>query len=93
MKIRKAVRFQFCKPCGSQDGVRKISHGLRNFRIPHAKSTGSTSDNINFLVRTSIHEFLDSMESSLSLESNHILINSIWFSQIWVFYALFNELC
>ena len=44
------ARSQFCKPCEIQNGVQKISHGLRNFRTlyeifvgvakPHAKSTG-----------------------------------------------------
>ena len=31
----------------------------------------------NFFVRTPFQVFLDSMESSLSLESNHILFNDI----------------
>ena len=73
--------------------LEKILHTLRNFRNPHAKSTSSTSNNHNFLVRTPIRAFLDSTEISSSLKSNHILVNGIWCSQIWVFYALFKELC
>ena len=73
--------------------VAKFLHTLRNFRNPHAKSTSSTSDDHNFLVRTPIRVFLDSMEISLSLKSNHILVNGILRSQIWDFYALFKELC
>ena len=32
----------------------------------------------NFFVRIPLWEFLDSMESSLSLKSSHILFNGIW---------------
>ena len=43
-KIRKAVRSQFRRPCERQDGVRKISHGLRNFRTPCKIFTGVASE-------------------------------------------------
>ena len=72
-------------------GFVKFSYGLQNFRNPHAKSVGLTSNDYNFLVQTPIHVFLNSMERSLSLESNHMLVNGIWFSQLWVFYALLKE--
>ena len=32
------------------------------------------------------------MEKFLSLESNHMLVNGIWCSNIWVFHTLFKEL-
>ena len=32
------------------------------------------------------------MESPLSLESNHMLVNGIWCSHIWSFHTLFKEL-
>ena len=47
---------------------------------PHAKSTGQTSDDHNYLVQTLIRAFLESLERSLSLESNHMPFNGIWFS-------------
>ena len=73
--------------------VAKFIHTLRNFCNPHVKSAGSTSDDHNFLVRTPISAFLDSMERSLNLESNHMPVNGIWCSQIWVFFAHFKVLC
>ena len=32
------------------------------------------------------------MEISLSIESNHVLVNSIWCSHIWAFHTLLKEL-
>ena len=43
-------------------------------------SAGPTSDGHNFLVRTSIRAFLDSMESSLNLESDRMFVDCIWCS-------------
>ena len=42
-----------------------------------------TFDGHNFLVQTSIHVFLDSTESPLSLESGHIPLNGIWCPHIF----------
>ena len=39
-----------------------------------------TSDDHNFLVRSPFCVFLESMESSLSLESNHMPVDGIWCS-------------
>ena len=81
-------------PCENSQGCKiPILQTLRNFRNPHAKSASSTSDGHNFLVRTPICAFLDSMESFLSLESNHMPVNGIWCSHLCFFYALFKELC
>ena len=33
------------------------------------------------------------MKISLSLEFNHMSVNGIWCSKLWVFPALFKELC
>ena len=41
-----------------------------------------TSDDHNFLVRSPFQVFLNSMESSLSLESDHIPVDGIWCSNI-----------
>ena len=57
------------------------------------ESTASISNDNNFLVRTTICAFLDSMKISLRLEFNHIPVNGILCSQFWVFLALFKELC
>ena len=71
--------------------VAKFLHTLRNFRNPHVKSVGSTSNDHNFLVRTPISAFLDSIESSLSINSNHMRVNSIWCSHIWVILCSFQR--
>ena len=42
-----------------------------------------TLDNHIFLVCTPIRTFLDSMESPLSLESYHIPMDGIWYSNIY----------
>ena len=65
--------------------------GLQNFHNPHAKLASSTSDSHNFLIRTLIRAFLNSMERSLSLESNHISVNVIWCSQLLGFFMLFSK--
>ena len=58
--------------------VALILQGLsRTFSHIHAKSEAATLDDHNFLVGTLICAFLDSMESHLSLESNHMLVNEI----------------
>ena len=41
-----------------------------------------TSDDHSFLVRCPFQVFLDYMERSLSLESNHMLVDVIWCSNI-----------
>ena len=41
-----------------------------------------TSDDNNFLIRSLFCSFLDSMERSLSLESNHMPEDGIWCSMI-----------
>ena len=42
-----------------------------------------TLDDHIFLVRTPICTFLDSMESPLSIESDHIPLDGIWCSHIY----------
>ena len=41
-----------------------------------------TSDDHNFLIRSPFQVLLDSMESSLSLESDHMPVDGIWCSNI-----------
>ena len=41
-----------------------------------------TSDDHNFLTRSPFHSFVDSMERSMSLESNHLPVDGIWCSNI-----------
>ena len=41
-----------------------------------------TSDDHNFLVRSLFQVFLDSMDSSLSIESYHMPVDGIWWSNI-----------
>ena len=77
-EIRKATRSQFRTMrnlgwCAKNLAwVVKFSQGLQNFGNPHAKSVGLTSNDHNFLIRTPIRTFLDSIESPLSLKSIHI---------------------
>ena len=47
------------------------------------ESAVSTLDSHNFLVRTSIHTFLDSTESSLSLEFNKIKCSAKMYAEHW----------
>ena len=45
-------------------------------------SAVATSDDHNLLVRSPFQVFLDSMERSLSLESDHMNLDGIWCSNI-----------
>ena len=50
-----------------------------------------TLDGHNFLVRTPIRVFLDSMEIYWSLESYHILFNGNWFSHPFLKIDCYNK--
>ena len=53
--------------------------------------TASTSDGHNFLVRTQIRAFLDSTESSLSLEFNKIKYSAKKWAEHWARSRTFEE--
>ena len=54
-------------------------------KFPHHpyKSAAPTSDDHNFLVRTPIYAFLDSKESSLSLEFNKLKCSTKKWARSW----------
>ena len=77
MKTKNAGKFR--KLAKIFAGVAKFRNPCeKNFAEPLHSKFHQTSIDHNFFVQTPIHVFLDSMKSSLSLESNHILFNSIW---------------
>ena len=55
---------------------------LGQFRSARLGLTIPISEGHNFFVRTPFRVFLDSIESSLSLEYNHILFNGIQYPHI-----------
>ena len=57
---------------GWQNPEQNGKRGCAQISAHHCESAVSTLDGYNFLVRTPIHVFLDSTESSLSLEFNKI---------------------
>ena len=58
---------EHCVP-GRQNSEQNGKRGCAQSSVHPCKSAASTSDGYNFLVRTLIRSFLDSTESSLSLE-------------------------
>ena len=57
---------------GQQNPEQNGKRGCVQISAPPCESVASTLDDHNFLVRTLIRAFLDSTESSLSLEYNKI---------------------
>ena len=57
--------------------------GCAQISAHRCKSVASTSNDHNFLVRTPISTFLDSTESSFSLEFNKIKFSAKKFSEHW----------
>ena len=60
----------------------KDSRYLSVLHVSRCSCETPTSDDHNFLVRSPFQVFLDSMESSLSLESDHMPVDGIWCSNI-----------
>ena len=60
---------EHCVP-GQQNPDQNDKRGCAQISAHPCELAASTSDDHNFLVRTSIHAFLDSTESSLCLEFN-----------------------
>ena len=63
---------------------KKDSRHLSVLHVSYCSCEAPTSDDHNFLVRSPFQVFLDSKESSLSLESDHIHVDGIWGSNISV---------
>ena len=57
---------------GQQNPKQNGTRGCAHISAHPCELASSTSDGHNFLVQTSIHEFLESTESSFSLEFNKI---------------------
>ena len=63
-----------------RDCVRTVWAEFQNcFRTVWVEISGFYSDSLDIIFRNSFWVFLDSMESPLCLESNHMSVNSIWY--------------
>ena len=60
----------------------KDSRYLSVLHVSRCSCEALTSDDHNFLVQSPSQVFLNSMESFLSLESDHMLMDGIWCSNI-----------
>ena len=60
----------------------KDSRYLSVLHVSRCSCEAPTSDDHNFLVQSPFQVFLDSMESFLSLESDHMHVDGIWCSNI-----------
>ena len=67
---------------GWQNPEQNCKQGCTQISAHSCESAASTLDH-NFLVRTSIHAFFDSMESSLSLEFNKIRCSAKMEAEHW----------
>ena len=82
-EVSRLSKTKHCVP-GQQNPEQDGKRGCAQISTHPCESAASTSDGHNFVVRTLICTFLDSTESSLSLQFNRMKCSAKTWAEHWV---------